>query len=233
MSNSTGKYRHIGTGILLVTLVAACVSTKTVPVNLQAKSQFVGKTIVLARRSLPEFAVMTAGKMATGGLFGAIGGAVAGASTVTAGRELRDRFQFTDPAAKIGPTLFDELIAAHSMTSITSNKQVTSLDPKEIAVAYSGSDFVLDVVTVNWTMLYFPTHWGHYGIQYSAKAFLIDTNSGMSVGEAYCVRSPKYSKESASYDEMLADDGARITTESEIAATSCLEEIRKKLGLTS
>jgi hypothetical protein len=93
---------------------------------------------------------------------------------------------------------------------------------------YSGSDFVLDVQTVNWSFVYRPSL-THYRVLYSVKIRLIDTRRSKLVGEAFCYRRDDGDKSPPTRDELLADHAELLKQRLHDHASECAGELQNKL----
>ncbi|MBS0388290.1 MAG: hypothetical protein JSR15_07395 [Proteobacteria bacterium] len=216
--------------ILAAVLVQGCVSTKTVPLDSEKSTAIQSKSIVLAVRPMPSFAFMTPGKAALGGMFGAIGGAAAGASMASEGENIIRSDKIEDPALVVGKAVLDMFAARDHLTVEDAHGVLTQgQKPEEIIKPYPGVNMVLDIETVNWTAMYFPMNWSHYGVMYSIKATLIDAATAKPVAEAFCAARPKKTDQSPTKAELLADGGARLKAMSAEAADHCREELETKL----
>lgn len=222
-----------GVWVLLLLSTAACVSTvstRTVPLGSGSESLLPGSSITLANRPRPDFAVMISSKMGLGAQFGAIAGAITGASPVTTGNQIVADNHIEDPAPRIGKTLLTELATTYHLNVVTNaGIVVNSQKPEAIARRYPGSDSVLDVGTISWGVSYYPTDFSHYRVLYSVKLNLVDTKTGRNIAEAFCARKPEKTPDAPTYQELLANGAARLKSAINASAQSCLEELRHKL----
>jgi hypothetical protein len=186
--------------------LAGCVSTKIVPLQPARMASLQGKTLTVAKHEKPSFGAMTAGKA----LFGVIG-AVA---MVAKGNSIVQEHNVEDPAGYIATALAGDLATAHSMT---------------LAPVGGGADFLLDVKTVNWSFVYFPTAPRRYRVIYSTKLKLTDTKSGKVLAEGFCARIPEKSDSAPGYEELMADQAARLKQELTAGADQCIGEFRAKV----
>jgi hypothetical protein len=193
-----------------VVTLGGCVSTKIVPLQPGRMASMEGKTLAVAKHEKPSFTAMTAGKA----LFGMIG-AVA---MIAKGNSIVQENNVVDPAGYIAKELAGDLATAHSMT---------------VAPAEGGADFLLDVKTVNWSFVYFATAPTRYRVIYSTKLKLTDTRSGKVLAEGFCARIPKKSDGAPGYEELLADQAARLKQELTAGADQCIGEFRTKVFRSS
>ena len=82
---------------------------------------------------------------------------------------------------------------------------------------------MLDVRTLVWQMMDFPTDWTHYQVLYTAKARLIDVETRNVVAEAFCKRLPESNAGAPTFDQMLALNAARLKAENAANAKACAE----------
>lgn len=217
--------------LLLVFVTSGCVSTKIVALPDAQISKLNGKTITYVSREKPAFSAMTAGKASAAGLFGAIGGAVAGGAMVSAGNKIVQENSIADPAEHMAQTVINELAAAHALAFKENGKTLAkTADPNELIKLYAGTDLLLDVQTASWGFGYFPTNWTHYHVIYGVRLRLLSSPDGKVLAEGTCVRGPEKTVDGApTYDELLANGAARLKTEINSAAESCITELKSKV----
>ena len=215
---------------LSVAGLTGCVSVEHIPMTAATADSMKGREISLSERPKPDFGAMTAGRMAGGALFGAIGGAVAGSAMVSAGNEIVAQNNLEDPAQHIGVALTGALGARFGAKLNAPRTQISTDDAAEVAKSAAGSDLVLDVRTINWGFVYFPTSWSKYRVMYTARTRLIDAKKGQVVAEAGCAAPVADNADAApTYEEMLADGAARLKKELAHAAEFCAGEFASKM----
>ncbi len=199
-----------------------CVSTKTVSIDQSASAKFTNKKLSITERHTPDFSAFTAGKA----LFGAIGAA----ATISAGNSIVRENNVQDPANYIAATLLNDLSARYEMIKIeNSAKKLASEKHTEILRQHNGSDYVLDVRTINWSFTYFPSDWNNYRVIYSAKLRLLEAASNSVIAEGFCSRVPEKDENAPSKDELLADDAFVLKAELRLGANQCINEFREKV----
>lgn len=189
----------------LVTLTG-CVSTKFVPLQQAQMATLQGKTLTVVKREKPPFVAGTAGK-ATFALIGTL-------AMIAKGDSIVRENNIEDPAGYIAEQLAGDLVNAHSMTVVPAGR---------------GADILLDVQTVNWSFVYFPTDWNSYRVIYGAKLRLLDNRSRKTLAEGFCGREPQKSDSAPGYDELLANQAARLKQELTAGADHCIAEFRSKV----
>lgn len=199
-------------------MVSGCVSVKQIPMDSSSASAIGGRTVVLTEREKPSFGAMTVGKA----MFGALGAA----AMISAGNKIVGDNNVDDPAPYISSRLSKELADKRSVGVSDKKMSVTGSSQKEIMG--SSQDLILDVMTVNWSVAYFPTDWSHYRVIYSAKASLIDAKSKVVLAEGFCAKVPEQTPESPTYDQLLANGAERLKQELKMAADYCVGEFLSK-----
>ena len=180
------------------------------------------RTVAVSSREKPSFAAMTAGK-AQFGLLGA-------AAMISAGNTIVRENNVEDPAVYIGNALAARLSEKLGLQVSDNGGKVTDVTkPDQLATQYAGSDLLLDVQTVNWSFVYFPTDWNNYRVIYSAKLRLIDTRNRKLLAEGFCAHTPADAEGSPSRDQLLADKAARLKSELRIAADHCVPDFAAKV----
>lgn len=213
--------KYLSRKLLALALVSAasfltsCV-TKEVP--LADGSALKGKTVVRTTRDSPGLVAMTPGKAAVGA-FGAIGGAIAHASMVSAGNEIIIKNGVQDPAKGISKDLTEGVSKRYGMKS-AGEKFVAASKPEEIAKACLGADYALDVRTTQWGFAYFPGLLRTYRVIYGSDLRLIDCRSGKVVASGAFLRDPQEEEHCYSHDAIVENGAANLKKELKIAEQS-------------
>lgn len=211
-------------------VAAGCVSVQEIPMTAASTDLVRGRELSLSVRDKPDFGAMTAGKMAGGALFGALGGAIAGSAMVSAGNELVAQNAIEDPAEKIGAMLGATLRAKLDARPVAFRTRLASDEVAEISKSPSGTDLVLDVRTIGWGFVYFPTSWSKYRVLYSARARLLDARKGHVLAESGCAMPVAEDADIApTYDELLANGASRLKGELQRGADYCAGQFASKM----
>jgi hypothetical protein len=212
--------------VLGVVTLTGCVSTKAVPLQQGGVAALKGTRLTITQRPKPAFTAGTAGKA----MFGMIGAT----AMIVAGNHIIEKNAVEDPAVYIANTLAADLATEHAMTIVPAPGVVAARGhASELSRLYTGADVVLDVETVNWSFVYFPSDFNNYRVIYSAKLRLIDTKKRKVLAEGFCARVPEKSDSAPSYDELLADQAARLKQELKAGADHCIADFRTRILLTS
>ncbi|HEX8612112.1 MAG TPA: hypothetical protein VF800_12565 [Telluria sp.] len=199
-----------------------CASLKHQPLDAAAAASLKDKPVAQTARKLPDFASMTAGK-AVFGMLGAM-------AMISEGNGIIKDNNVPDPADAIARELAAALSSAHGAKLGASAVSVSADDADAVAAAAgSTARFVVDVQTINWSIVYFPTNWTHYRLIYTAKARLIDTESKKVIAESFCTRVPNETPDSPSYDQLVGNGAAGLKKELGLAGNECLATMKEKM----
>lgn len=226
-------YIQLTTFIFSLVIVSGCVSVQNLPIEAGVASNLAGKQLVVVKRPVPDFGAMTPGRMAAGSLFGAVGGAVAGASMVSAGNTLVQENQIPDPSYEIAEEIGRALEARYGIKYIGIGTSVIKDDnPGSVTAAYTSTPLALDIRTYNWGFAYLPFNWNRYRVLYHARLRLIDTGGDKVIAEGGCSRFSGGISEPPNYDELVENSAIRLKDELKQAAKFCIQEFGGKyLGL--
>jgi hypothetical protein len=206
--------------------LGGCAGMTPVQVDQNSANAFQGATLTTVTYKKPPFTATTYGRIVIGSVFGAVGGAVAAAKSISAGDQIVQENQIADPAegmaAEVTPKIVARLKAASSVT-------LADQDPKDntqLSAALGNKGVVLDVQTINWMFLYFPLDWTHYHVMYAARARLIDASNGKTIGLVPCNYDSGDDKmPPPNYDTLLADHAAILKAKLAAAASACTAKI--------
>jgi len=207
--------------LIALCILSGCVSTKIAPVDRTVLSGFHGGSMVIAQREKPSFSAATAGKAA----FALIGAA----AMISSGNAIVRENEIPDPAVHIGQTLASDLVNDDALTLVQSTSTAETMDIARLAKEYAAADLLLDVQTINWSFVYFPTNWAHYRVIYSAKLRLIDTRHAKLIADGFCGHVPEETADAPTRDELLQNGAARLKQELTTAADYCINEFRTRV----
>jgi len=198
-------------------------SVKPVQAPASAVDALQGQNLTSVTYVRPDFAAMTYGKAAIGGMFG-------GALMVSDGNQLVRENGLKDPALTIEPkltVLVTERLKAAGTTKVA-DRAAKLDDEASLSKDVGKKGVVLDVETVNWSFVYFPLDWSHYRVIYVARARLIDANTGTRIAQAPCEYKSD-DKTPPTYDQMLDNKAALLKDMFAKAADVCAEQMAKSL----
>ena len=198
--------------------VVGCATVKTDELTVEESGNFDGKTLVMSLYGeLPDFAAQTA----TNVQFGMIGYATA----VANGNAMIQANQIQDPAREISRQLASGLAQNFNMTVVENQSLADSRKLASLVEVYKGYDYIIDVRTLAWSSIYFPTDWNSYRVLYSAHARLINASTQEVVAEELCNFNPEFedTNTAPSYDELESGEG--LQRELDKSVTHCVEYI--------
>lgn len=207
--------------LAFVLATTGCVSVKHRVIDADARAALSGRSLVVTRHETPDFSAMTAGKAG----FGLIGAA----AMISAGNTIVRENAIPDPAVGIADALAERLVAAHAMQRQASDAVVDGTKPAELLATYPQGDYVLDVRTLNWGFVYYPSKWDRYRVPYSAQLRLIDRRTGAVVAETGCASMQGDDANPPSKDELLADEAALLKTYMANIVTACSDVFAREV----
>ncbi len=184
-------------------------------------NRLVDETIQHSVYPKPDFAAFTAGKA----MFGIVGAGL----MISAGSQISRENAVDDPATRIAQELAQALSAKYGMRSPAFEPKVSESDSIEQLVrVYGDADFILDIKTINWSFIYFPTNFARYRVLYSARLRLIDRQRQLAVAEDLCAYNPKYEDTSKgpTREELVNNNAEGLKRELAKAADHCIAFFR-------
>ncbi len=205
---------------LSVCVVAVgCATVTTDELTAEESQAFSEKTVVMSRyKELPDFAAQTA----TNVQFGLLGLAAAKSN----GNAMIQNNDIADPAVEISRQLAAGLGENYSLKVVESGEvKVDSGKLDKLMEVYQGYDYILDVRTLGWRSIYFPTDWNSYKVYYTAHARLIDAANQEVIAEEMCNYAPEFedSNDAPSYEEL--ENGNGLRSELEKSVSHCVDYI--------
>lgn len=213
--------------LALVLSLAGCTATQTL--SRQNTAGLRGQTLALALHPAGEFQVMTSGNMLWGGL-GAVGAGVQASNTHLHGARVAREHQLQDPAPALAARLAQPLQRQWGMRLVSPPLNSAGDDPAALATAAKArARYLLSVQTQGWGMRYLSAT--RYMAQYSARARLIDTQTGQVLAQADCHRMPPpgVPDTAPTYDQMLANGAAVLKQHLRQSVDECLDLLHKRL----
>jgi hypothetical protein len=223
-SGGENKMRKVHKMILIAVAgltMVGCVSVNNIPLATDATAAIKNRNVVTAKREKPDFSAMTAGK-ATFAMLGAV-------ASISSGNEIVAKNNIEDPADYISEKLNTTLSAKYGSRVSSKSVSVKEDDVQAISKNNPDIDLLLDIRTINWSFIYFPTTWNKYRVIYSARLRLIDVKGKRVMAEGFCARVPDETPTSPTYDELLANNAERLKKELRNAADFCVAEFKSKV----
>lgn len=197
--------------------IGGCVSVKHLPLSTEHASRLRGQTMQRSEYEKPDFSAMTAGKVR----FGLLGAS----AMIRAGNEIVSENEVDDPAIYIGQKIAEDLSRRYELQlSASPPGEAKSDSLSDLVETYGATALLLDVKTINWSFLCFPTDWNNHKIRYSVRLCLIDTTRKMVIAEEFCPYQPEYedSNDAPSYEDLMADRASGLKSALRTAAEHCI-----------
>ncbi len=206
-------------------VITGCSGVQTKGLTADDSIALKDKSVAIARYAdLPDFAAQTAVNVQ----FGMIGYATA----VSNGNAIIRNQKIADPAHSIAQNLAEGLKGQHNVTvAQPANLVMQKNSVNDIVKAYDGYDFILDVRTIGWRSIYFPSDWNNYKVMYAAHARLINAKTSKVVSEGLCDHNPDYANtnDAPSYEDLENGAGMRAALAGSI--DYCVAAIQAKTGM--
>lgn len=202
--------------LVAVTLLSGCVAVRQAPLPESQSSRFAGRTFQRSVYPTPDFAAYTAGKAG----FGVIGAAL----IIRAGNEIIRENAVEDPAIRLGRELAQSLAVRHGLELLTAAPPVAqSDDVAALLQTYGDADLILDLRTINWMFIYFPTDWDNYRVLYSVRLRVIDRRQKAVIAEGFCAYRPEYedTNKAPTRDDLVGNHAEGLKRELVTAADYC------------
>lgn len=186
-------------------------------------ANFRGKSLVLVKRTSPDFKAFTA-KKGTHTLINVN-------AAIRAGNGLVKDNKIVDPALDISKSVTRGLRSRYALTIAGINRKVAEDDDLGTITKLGGSkDYVLDVATSDWGFTSNGFKFSEYLVTYSAKLRLIDVKESKVIAEGLCDYDWKAAgKEFVDYEQLLADDAAVIKQHLTESVKYCTKHYLTKL----
>ena len=217
----------IGVALLvLAATVAACAPARIdldAGVRERLPSASVVHVVVFPAEPPP---LMTAKAVATGSLFGPIGGGIAGARAAAVGKELMAKHNVEDLSAQLAKAVTDELKATlPNLERATEPPAGQSVDDLRQA---GLRPLVLDI-NAGGIIMYYSSNWARYRLTYNGRVRLVDTEQGRVLWQGVCkLRGADDPAQGPTLDDLEAADGIAYRRLISEATSACTAELLKQ-----
>jgi hypothetical protein len=207
--------------LLAAFALCSCGTPQTQPLSAANAAVLKGRTVQLVHGERPPFAIMTPGKVLGMAAAGMVAGAISGnqglahsmnAQAIDAASR-RNEMELTDPAPYVGARLGQALSQRHGCKVSSYSKLSEATQPKKVAAAGAGSDYSLDVRTLNWGGVYYPMSWFKYRLIYASQMRLIENRSAKVVAQATYIDMGGDASHAPSYKQFTANNNQRVRQE--------------------
>ncbi|UPW17657.1 hypothetical protein M0C34_15615 [Agarivorans sp. TSD2052] len=156
------------------------------------------------------------------------------ATVISNGNAMIVNNKVEDPALDIARELANGLSNSYRVKVIDDDSRVvTTPEVPNIISLYSEYDYILDVRTLSWSSIYYPSDWDNYRVSYHVHARLIDQEKGNVIAEEVCNNMPEYEDtgKAPSYAEL--EKGDALKRELARSVEYCVEHIRNLAKLSN
>lgn len=215
-------FRNVICAASMAALVSGCVSVQNKPLAADASQTLTHKSLAYTEYARPDFTASTAGKAA----FGLLGVA----AMIHAGNTIVSENDVKDPALGISARLASRLSQTLSMQTAGASLHAANDNIPALAASAANSDYLLDVKTIGWQFVYYPTDWTHYRVFYAARMRLIDTHTKAVVAETLCkAEQPTDPKNAPTHEQLLADHAAKLKDMLGHVTDSCTDLLARQI----
>ncbi len=182
-----------------IACLAASVHAEDTAIDAPTLAGYADKSLAIVTQSQPRIGLVTAGSyggtVSTQGI-GVLGAAllvgIANGLTQANYAKARDKLVsqtetgFADHARGIAQALAGALKTRYG-TPVLPDAEIAAGNTVEAVVAAAPTaQWILEVQTTSWGMLYFPTDWSHYHVNYSSRLRVIDASSKRILATSSC-----------------------------------------------
>lgn len=231
-------------GIVTLVWLASQAQAQTTPITPSVLDSYAGKRLVVFTPPPPKMLVYTLAQ-ASGGIAGAIpglgvlgaaiAGGIAGAATSSANDKsaLISKTSFVDPALGIATALTAAMKSRMDVQVLIAAGTPGNDSIEPVLAAAPGADWTLEVKTLSWSMVYFPTDWSHYRVSYRSNLRIVDVESKRILAESVC-QFTQGEKHRPSLDQLVAKNASLLHFYFQQARFECADQFGVKvLGLTT
>ncbi len=223
----------------LTWLAAGSAQAQAAPIAPQVLDRCVGKSLAVLTPPPPKMLVYTTAQASGGmvaaipglGVLGAaIAGGIAGAATSgPAGKsETISRTIFADPAVGIAHALTAALKSRMDVPVVSATAKLGEDSIESVLAVAPSADWMLEVKTHSWSMVYFPTDWSHYRISYRSNLRVLDVVSKRVLAESVC-QMTQGEKRRPSLDQLVAKDASLLHFYYQQAQFECADQFAAKV----
>ena len=222
-------YFKYAAAMLAALALCSCANIRSAPTTQSALMPFQNQPLTVITYRKTDFVAMTQTQAISTDLFGAVGAAAAGSIATDNGNTLVGDDAIPDPAESISANLAPLILGALKPSSVRplSDVDATHTDEAALAKLAGNKGVIFEVQTINWGFMHMPFS-ARYKIAVTLRARLINASTGKRIAQAPCV----YASEddgAPTYDEMVADQGARLKAMLSAGTDVCSGSIQKLL----
>ncbi|MEK7237779.1 MAG: hypothetical protein AAB242_14210 [Nitrospirota bacterium] len=220
---------------MIGTLLVAC-SGQEIRINPATRSLLATQQEIVAIHYSPSpFAAQTPevrNAASAGMLFGAIGGAIAGAvqagEAKQVGSQLVRDYGLEDPILKIKRSFLDAISRSSNLDNLNSVQEALVDDDRASLRKKFQKDFVFDFKTTAWSLNPLPLSPNSYRVQYSGRARLLSFPEGKIEWQGECEADGKIENSAPTLLQLVANSGAILKSQLDSASDACSDQLERQ-----
>jgi hypothetical protein len=212
-----------------------CASTDLAPIKMEKggieklKNQ---STVIAIHYKPSSFRLVTVDTTMASGigvLFGAVGGAISAGVTnnkiESAGQEMVENYSLQDPVLRVKEQILGGLNTNHGVNNIHAVPETMVEENFDLLRKQYGTGILIDFMTVNWGLGFFPFDRSHYRTPLFVRSRLVDLKDSKVLWQGSCRVMEEKTDSSPDLDEIKAENGALLKKKLIAAADICAKEI--------
>ena len=230
------KSLRICVGIATIGAMLGGCSGKEIKIDPTTRSILAGQQDIPAIHYVPPpFAAQTPevrNAASAGMLFGAVGGAIAGAVQASEaeriGSQLVRDYGLEDPILKIKSSFLEGIARNSNIQNLFSAQDVfVDDDPGQLKKKFQKG-FVFDFKTTSWSLTPVPFGPNNYRVQYKGRARLLSFPDGKVEWQGVCETDGKIESSAPTLLQLVANSGASLKTQLSSTSDSCSEQLERQ-----
>ena len=169
-----------------------------------------------------------------GMLFGAIGGAIAGAvqagEAEQVGNQLVKDYGLEDPILKIKKSFLEAVSRSSNLHNLNSVQEALIDDDRSNLRKQFQKGFVLDFKTTAWSLRPVPLNPNNYRVQYTGRARVLSFPEGKIEWQGVCETEGKVENSTPTLLQLVANSGAILKSQLNSASDSCSEQLEQQFA---
>lgn len=225
-------------GIATLGVMLGGCSGNQIKIDPATRSMLSGQEEVLAIHYAPSLFVAQTPEVrnaaSAGMLFGAVGGAIAGAVQASEaeriGSQLVRDYGLEDPIIKIESTFLERISRNSNVQNLRSIHDVFAEDdPGQLRKKFQQG-FVFDFKTTSWSLTPVPFGPNNYLVRYQGRARLLSFPEGKVEWQGICEADGKVESSAPTLLQLVANSGAILKTQLASTAEPCIEQLERQFS---
>lgn len=223
-------------GIAAIVAILGGCSGKEIKIDPTTRSMLAGQQEIPAIHYAPSAFVAQTPEVrnaaSAGMLFGAVGGAIAGAVQASEaeriGSQLVRDYSLEDPILKIRSAFLERISRNSNVQSLRSTQDVfAGDDPEQLKMKFQQG-FVFDFKTTSWSLTPVPFGPNNYRVQYKGRARLLRFPEGKVEWQGVCEADGKVESSAPTLLQLVANSGTILKTQLASTAEPCAEQLERQ-----